>query len=76
MIVLSTPNATNEFHSITVTCTIHPDSKADHCVVMAMADGIVTRRGIKIMLIFTIKNLLRTYTYQHFRHCSNNQWNG
>ena len=35
---LSTPNATNELHSITVTCTIHPDSTADQCVVMAMAD--------------------------------------
>ena len=37
--ILNAPNATNEVHSITVTCTIHPDSTADQCVVMAMADG-------------------------------------
>ena len=30
-------------YSITVTCIIHPDSTADQCVVMAMADGRVTR---------------------------------
>ena len=42
---LNAPNATNELHSITVTCTIHPDSTADQCVVMAMADGRVTRTG-------------------------------
>ena len=43
--ILNAPNATNELHSITVTCTIHPDSTADQCVVMAMADGRVTRTG-------------------------------
>ena len=36
---LNAPNATNELHSITVTCIIHPNSTADQCVVMAMADG-------------------------------------
>ena len=36
--ILSAPNATNEVHSFTVICTIHPDSTADQCVVMAMAD--------------------------------------
>ena len=41
--ILNAPNATNEVHSITVTCTIHPESTADQCVVMAMADG---RRSI------------------------------
>ena len=35
---LSAPNATNEVHSITVTCTIHPNSTADQCVVIVMAD--------------------------------------
>ena len=43
--ILNAPNATNELHSITVTCTIHPDSTADQCVVMAMADDRVTRIG-------------------------------
>ena len=46
--ILNTPNATNELHSITVTCTIHPDSTADQCVVMAMADGRVTRTGMYV----------------------------
>ena len=45
MSVLNAPNAINELHSITVTCTIHPDSTADQCVVTAMADGRVARTG-------------------------------
>ena len=39
------PNVTSQLYNITVTCTIHPDSTADQCVVMAMADGRVTRTG-------------------------------
>jgi len=34
-----------KLYNITVTCTIHPDSTSDQCVVMAMADGRVTRTG-------------------------------
>ena len=45
VIVLSTPNANNELHSITVTCTIHRDSLADHCVVMAIADNGINKIG-------------------------------
>ena len=30
------PNIPSHTHSITVTCTIHPDSTADMCVVMAV----------------------------------------
>ena len=37
--------AVSELYNITVTCTIHPDSIVDQCVVMAMADGRVTRTG-------------------------------
>ena len=37
--VLISPNPTNELYKITVTCTTHPDSTADQCVVVAMADG-------------------------------------
>ena len=40
--ILNAPNATNEVHSITVTCTIHPNSTADQCVVMAMDDGVIS----------------------------------
>ena len=40
---LVTPNEYRTEHSITVTCTVRPESDADVCVVMAMADGIMTR---------------------------------
>ena len=43
---LISPNVTSQLYNITVTCTIHPDSTADQCVVMAMADGRVTSTGI------------------------------
>ena len=39
------PNVTKSLYNITVTCTIHPNSTADHCVVMAIADNRVTRMG-------------------------------
>ena len=42
---LVTPNENRTEHSITVTCTVRPESDADMCVVMAMADGRPTRIG-------------------------------
>ena len=42
---LVTPNENRTEHSITVTCTVRPESNADMCVVMAMADGRMTRSG-------------------------------
>ena len=45
------PNASSILQSITVTCTIHSDSTADQCVVMAMADGGVTATGNKTTVI-------------------------
>ena len=42
---LVTPNDSITEHSIIVTCTVHPDSDADMCVVMAMAVGRTTREG-------------------------------
>ena len=45
-VTLISPNVTNELYNITVTCIIHPDSTADHCEMMAMADGRVTITGI------------------------------
>ena len=59
MTVLNTPNATNELHSIAVTCTIHPESTADQVIVMVMAADTVTRTGIKIIMVLTDVNLLR-----------------
>ena len=38
-------SAVSELYNVTIICTIHPDSTADQCVVMAMADGIMTRAG-------------------------------
>ena len=62
--ILNAPNATNELHSITVNCTIHPNSTADQCVVMAIADGRVTRTGMYIILNTT------SYTYcEHVATC-------
>ena len=34
-----------ELYNITVTCTIHPDSTADQCAVIAMDDDRVNRTG-------------------------------
>ena len=70
--------AVSELYNVTVTCTIHPDSTADQCVVMAMADGIMTRTG-KINKIIHICTLImhayictyvlcatvRSYVYAH-----------
>ena len=36
---LDTPNENRTLHSITVNCTINPDSTADWCEVMATANG-------------------------------------
>ena len=50
--MISTPSASSTLQSVNVTCTIHPDSTADQCVVMAMADDGVTiyRTGNKNQL--------------------------
>ena len=64
MIVPSTPNATNELHSITVTCTIDPGSTADQCVVMAMAvlaDGRVTKIGNEIIILLLCVSVTHLY---------------
>ena len=58
--ILNAPNATNELHSITVNCTIHPNSTADQCVVMAMDDGGVNRTGLMLQTLI--------YTYIHNVH--------
>ena len=36
-VTLNTPDQNRELYSITVTCTIHPNSVANTCVVMAVA---------------------------------------
>ena len=44
----------SQLYNITVTCSIHPDSTADQCVVMAMADGRVTRTGELCACTYTV----------------------
>ena len=41
----SLPGNASKPYNVTFICTIHPDSIADQCVVMAMDDGRVTRMG-------------------------------
>ena len=62
--ILNAPNATNELHSITVTCTIHPESTADQRVVMAMADGnlkVNTTGNYIIIYSYTNKANIKKY---------------
>ena len=51
MAVLSSPDVSNILQSITVTCTIHPDSTADQCVVMTMDDDGESRTGNETILL-------------------------
>ena len=44
-VTLISPNVSSELYNVTVTCTIHPDSTADQCVVVAMAKGRMNRTG-------------------------------
>ena len=48
--------APNELYSITVTCTIHRDSTADLCEVIATANGQTTLTG---------NSYIRTYSYAY-----------
>ena len=48
MAVLSTPDVSISVQSIIVTCTIHPESTADQCVVMAMDDDGVNITGNEV----------------------------
>ena len=50
MAVLNSPQFSSTLQSITVTCTIHPHSTADQCVVIAVDDGGVNRTGNEIIL--------------------------
>ena len=44
----------SQLYSINVICIIHPDSTADQCVVMAMADGRVNSTGELLLYIHTL----------------------
>ena len=38
----------DDLYNIAITCIIHPDSTANHCVVMAVVDGRVNGTGIYV----------------------------
>ena len=57
---LVSPNVISELYNITVICTIHAHSTADHCIVMAMADGRVTRTG-KVDIYLNLCNVGAMY---------------
>lgn len=67
--IFNAPNATNELHTITVTCAIDPDSRVDQCVVMPMADGRVTREGATLCCVTYVRTYIMCvsifYTYIH-----------
>ena len=44
---LDTPNNYRTLHSITVNCTINPDSTADMCEVTATANGLILKGNCK-----------------------------
>ena len=50
MAVLNSPQFSSTLQSITVICTIHPNSTVDQCIVIAVDDGGVNRTGNEIIL--------------------------
>ena len=72
MAVLSTPDVSSILQSIIVTCTIHPNSTADQCVVMAVDDDRVISTGNEVdHIVGTVKD----QTICMIRYCPSNQWN-
>ena len=65
VVVPNAPNATNGLNSITVICTIHPNSTADQCVVRAVDDVGINRTGMCIILstIIRVATVLQTCMY-------------
>ena len=70
---LVTPNENRTEHSITVTCTVRPESDADVCVVMAMADGRMTKSGKELhnatrthMCVYAHKYVAMYVCIRHF----------
>ena len=53
----------SELYNITVTCTIHPESTADQCLVRAVDDGGVIRIGnVYILRVTTLMLCIGYYT--------------
>ena len=58
---LDTPNDYRTLHSITINCTINPDSTADMCEVTATANGLTLNGNCKSLKLNT--QLLHMCTY-------------
>ena len=63
-----TPNVTSELYNITVTCTIHPDSTADECVVMAMDDDDGESRTGSHAHMYIMHTYVRMYIYTYVKN--------
>ena len=61
-VTVNNPNVPSSTHSITVTCTIHPESDADVCVVMAVADDHVI---IGTEHVINVKNSYTLHVHEH-----------
>ena len=66
--ISNAPNATNGLNSITVICTIHPNSTADQCVVRVVDDVGMNRTGMYIILN-TIIATANMYVYNTIQMC-------
>ena len=63
--ILSLPLINKELHSIIVICTIHPDSEADGCKVIAVGGNVNRTRkyNVQYVHIYVIRN--HVYMYLH-----------
>ena len=77
-VTVSNPNVTSSAHSITVTCTIHPESNADVCVVMAVANNQVITSNEYVKSSYTLymhEHITLKLTYNLWPpHCSDHVW--
>ena len=56
-VTVNNPNVTSSAHFITVTCTIHPESNADVCVVMAVANNQVITSNDYVKSSYTLYSI-------------------
>ena len=61
--IITPENATSETYNITVTCTIHRDSDADVCEVLATANGQALTGNKHEHIVLCVH--LHTYVYQY-----------
>ena len=72
---LDTPNEYRTLHSVTVTCTINPDSAANMCEVMATANGHATLTSndyVRMYICIYIHTYILMYVFDYLRAYLNN----